>query len=160
MVNTIPGNSVSGFVSAISWIDTSLHIRVYRGNSYNYKITELCWDGGDWYSGGFSQTGNTVGATSWLDPSGQIHIRVYIGNTDILDHIAEWCYDGGAWYEGSFSSKTGARGDQASAISWQNSNGIYIRVYVSNSGGGVTEYSLDPGKEWSGEVFTGGVPAI
>ena len=156
MVNTIQ-HSVSTFVSAISWIDTSLHIRVFSGDSYNYKITEDCYDNGHWSTGDFSQHGNTVGATSWMDSSGQIHIRVYIGGTDLLDHIVEWCCDGGSWYEGSFSSKTGARGDQASAISWVDSNGVYIRVYVGNSGE-VTEYALDPGKQWSGGVFTGGVP--
>lgn len=144
---------MAGFVSAVSWFEKGqVHLRVYTGNGSH--ITERCYDSGSWYTGAFSQPGTTVGATSWLDASGQIHLRVYVGSGP-NGAITEFCWDKDKWYEGAFSSQTHATGEGAAATSWlDNSGQIHLRVYVRNANGKVTEYCWDKDK-WYVGGYTG-----
>lgn len=146
---------MAGFVSAVSWVQGQTHIRVYTGNGS--QVTERCWDGSGWTTGGFSQKGTTVGATSWQDSSGQIHIRVYVGS-GTNGAITEWCWDKDKWYEGAFSSQTHAAGDGASATSWLDGGQIHIRVYVRSDNGKATEYCWDKDK-WYVGAYTGAAAA-
>jgi hypothetical protein len=83
--------------AAVSWGTTSPYIRVYTANGN--KITERCYDGKGWYTGAFSQSGDSVSATCWLVGS-TIHIRVYAtaGAT-----TTEWCWDGEGWSRGAYT---------------------------------------------------------
>ena len=90
---------MAGFVSAVSWFDGSPHLRVYTSNGS--QVTEQAYDG-SWYTGAFSAAGTTAGATSWLDGSGQIHIRVYVANSS--GNITEYCWDSNEWYTGQFTA--------------------------------------------------------
>ncbi|HEV2707158.1 MAG TPA: hypothetical protein VGV59_14650 [Pyrinomonadaceae bacterium] len=136
---------MAGYVSAVSWFDTQTHLRVYKSNGQT--VTEQAYDG-SWYTGGFSQQGTTVGATSWLDSGGQIHIRVYVGNS--AGKITEYCWDKDKWYVGAFS----ANGVGADATSWVQQGQAYIRVYVRDNQNKVTEYCWDKDK-W----YVGGYPS-
>jgi Fungal fucose-specific lectin len=138
---------MAGYVSAVSWFDGKSHLRVYKGDGNN--VTEQCWDGSGWYKGGFSQKGTTVGATSWLDGGGQIHIRVYVGSGTNAK-ITEYCWDKDKWYVGGFS----ATGDGAAATCWMQGSQAYIRVYVRDDSGKVTEYCWDKDR-W----YVGGYPS-
>lgn len=134
---------MAGEVSATSWVENGVHLRVYRcaGN----KINERAYDG-SWYTGQFSSEGETVGATSWLEGS-QIHIRVYVGH----EHggpITEHCWDNDKWYTGQFQ----ANGTGASAVSWFDGH-VHIRVYVRDPHGNVTEHCWD-GSGWYNGAYT------
>lgn len=143
---------MAGHVNAVSWVDKQVHLRVYSGNGS--QVTERCYDGANWYTGAFSQPGTTVGATSWLDSTGQIHLRVYVGSS-ANGAINEWCWDKDKWYAGVFQSETHAAGEGASATSWLDGNGqIHIRVYARASNGRVTEYCWDKDK-WYVGAYTG-----
>ena len=87
--------------AAVNWLDEAgqIHIRVY--SSDGYTVTERCWDGNGWTTGGFVQKGNGVSATSWQG-SGGLSIRVYC---TFEDKTTEWCFDqGGAWYIGAYTT--------------------------------------------------------
>ncbi|MEW6734295.1 MAG: hypothetical protein AB1489_23420 [Acidobacteriota bacterium] len=137
---------MAGFISSVSWFDGNPHLRVYKGDGT--KVTEQAYDG-KWYQGAFSANGTTVGSTSWLDSSGQIHIRVYVGSGKD-DKITEYCWDKDQWYIGAFA----ANGDGASATSWLQNNQIHIRTYVRSSSGKVTEYCWD-GNGWYVGAYPG-----
>jgi Fungal fucose-specific lectin len=151
------GEKMAGYVSSTSWFTGgNAHLRVYTGNGS--QVTERCYDGEAWYTGAFSQHGTTVGSTSWLDQSGQIHIRVYVGSGS-NGAITEWCWDKDKWYEGAFSPQTHASGDGASATSWlDNTRQIHLRVYVRGANGKVTEYCWDKDK-WYVGGYTGAAVA-
>jgi hypothetical protein len=143
---------MTGYVGATSWVDTVRHIRVYSGSSVDNEITEQCFDFdvGKWYAGSFSESGAAVSATSWVDDAGKSHMRVYVATAgNIYGPITEYCWDTGSdWVEGMFQSQTGATGEVASAISWPGQGAPYIRVFVADAGGAVTQYCLDPGSTW------------
>lgn len=87
--------------AATNWVDGNgtSHIRVYSTDGYG--VTERCWDGDGWTTGGFSQSGAAVSATSWF-VNGGAHIRVYCTSED---STIEWCIDqGGGWYQGSYTN--------------------------------------------------------
>jgi hypothetical protein len=134
---------MAGTLSAVSWFDNQPHLRIYKSDGQN--VTEQGYDG-NWYTGGFSQQGSTVGATSWIDGGGQHHIRVYVGNNGT---ITEYCWDTNKWYVGGFN----ARGVDAAATSWVQQGQGRIRVYVRDDQNNVTEYCWDTNK-W----YTGGYP--
>jgi hypothetical protein len=133
---------MAGSVSATSWFDKQIHLRVYKVDGG--KVTEQAWDG-KWAHGGFSEPGTTVGSTSWLDGSGQIHLRVYVGNGP-TGPIKEYCWDKDKWYVGQFSEP----GEGAAATSWFEAGQIHIRVYVRDSNSKVTEYGWDKDKWYKG----------
>ena len=86
--------------AAVSWLDGGggVHIRVYSTDGNN--VTERCWDGGSWTTGGFSAAGGAVSATLWSS-GGVASIRVYC---TFEDKTTEFCSDqGGAWYEGAYT---------------------------------------------------------
>jgi hypothetical protein len=85
--------------AAISWQDGGgLHIRVYSTDGYN--VSERCWDGNGWTTGGFSAKGSAVSATCWLNGS-SASIRVYC---TFEDGTIELCLDpGGGWYQGAYT---------------------------------------------------------
>lgn len=86
--------------AAVNWFDTSnqLHIRVYSTDGYN--ITERCWDGQGWTTGGFVAPGGAVSATAWTASDGA-HVRVYATNDDAT---TEWCFDPATnWTQGSYT---------------------------------------------------------
>lgn len=140
---------MAGYVSSVSWFQSNqIHLRVYT--STGDKITEKCWDKDKWYTGAFTANGTTVGGTGWLDNTGQIHLRVYVGQSD--GRIIEMCWDKDKWYEGAFASQTNATGQGASASSWFDGH-THIRVYVQNSDRSVVEYCWD-GDKW----YRGGYP--
>lgn len=135
---------MAGFVSAVSWFDSSPHLRVYTGNGS--QITEQAYDG-SWYKGGFNAAGTTVGATSWLE-GGQIHIRVYVAAEG--GKITEYCWDKDQWYVGAFQGQ----GTGAAATSWLDGSGVHIRVYVRASNGTFTEQCWD-GSGWYKGAYPG-----
>ena len=63
-------------------------------------------------------------AINWIDPNGQLHIRVY--STDGYT-VTERCADGQGWTTGEFSQP----GSAVSATYWQVSDGVHIRVYCT-----------------------------
>lgn len=85
--------------AAVGWNDGSTdHIRVYSSDGYN--VTERCFDGNGWTTGGFSAAGGQVTATCWKSSDG-INIRVYC---NFEDQTIEYCSDnGGAWYQGGYT---------------------------------------------------------
>lgn len=86
--------------AAVNWFDSSnqLHIRVYSTDGYN--ITERCWDGQGWTTGGFATPGGAVSATAWTASDGA-HVRVYATNNDAT---TEWCFDPATnWTQGSYT---------------------------------------------------------
>lgn len=135
--------AAEGAVSATSWVENGVHLRVYR--SVGDKIDERAYDG-SWYTGAFSAQGETVGATSWLEGS-QIHIRVYVGD-GFHGPITEHCWDSNSWYIGEFKGN----GAGASAVSWFDGT-VHIRVYVRDERGNVTEHCWD-GKGWYAGAYT------
>jgi hypothetical protein len=87
--------------AAVNWLDGGgqVHIRVYSSDGYN--VTERCWDGDGWTTGGFAQQGAVVSATSWQGGGG-LSIRVYC---TFQDKTTEWCWDqGGDWYVGAYTT--------------------------------------------------------
>lgn len=136
---------MAGRVSATSWVENGIHLRVYRSNQD--QITERCWDTDSWYNGAFSGQGQTVGATSWLDSSNQAHIRVYVGNGS-EGPITEHCWDTNEWYVGAFQ----ANGAGASPVSWFDGQ-THIRVYVVDQHNNVTEHCWD-GSGWYNGAYT------
>ena len=87
--------------AAVSWLDSggTIHIRVYSTDGYN--VSERCWDGSGWTTGGFKQSGSAVSATSWQTQAG-ISIRVYC---TFEDSTVEWCWDPGTgWYQGAYTN--------------------------------------------------------
>lgn len=135
---------MAGGVSATSWVENGPHLRVYRSDQD--RITERAYDG-SWYTGLFTAQGQTVGATSWLDSSNQIHIRVYVGNGS-RGPITEHCWDTDNWYVGAFQ----ANGAGASPVSWFDTQ-VHIRVYVQDQHNNVTEHCLD-GSGWYNGAYT------
>ncbi len=124
-------------VAAVSWTPGS-HLRIYTSDGS--KVTEKCWDG-SWYVGALAVDGQKVGATSWVDSTGQIHIRVYVSN---LGKITEQCWDKDHWYVGALA----ADGESASATSWQEGGSLRIRVYVTQYSGQVQEHCWDGAGPW------------
>jgi hypothetical protein len=96
-----PNPAGEGGLAVVSWLaDRQWHVRVYTSDGTN--ITEQAHDR-DWYTGELAVPGKTVGATSWLDGSNQIRIRVYAGDGN---RIIEHCWDGTSrrWYRGQFEA--------------------------------------------------------
>jgi hypothetical protein len=89
-------NSIN--TAAVSWLDGrgTIFIRTYSTDGYT--VTERCWDGNGWYTGGFSQQGEAVSATQW----GTGNIRVYC---TFEDKTVEYCWDqgGSGWYVGAYT---------------------------------------------------------
>ena len=138
-----------GRVSAVSWVDSQVHLRVYqdRPGIGGSRVIERAFDGQDWQNGAFSEEGVTVGATSWLEGD-QIHIRVYVGNGSD-GPITEYCWDKDHWYVGAFQ----ANGTNADPTSWLTGDQIHIRVYVRDMSDTVVEHCWD-GKEWYKGAYT------
>lgn len=135
---------MAGQFSATSWVENGPHLRVYRNDGRT--ITERAYDG-SWYTGAFSAQGETVGATSWLDGSNQIHIRVYVANGSD-GPITEHCWDTNSWYVGAFQGS----GTGASAVSWFDGQ-VHIRVYVRDQGNKISEHCWD-GSNWYNGAYT------
>jgi hypothetical protein len=141
---------MAGLVTSVSWNQNGApYIRVY--NSNGSQVTEECYNGGgNWVKGYNFGSGTTVGATSWVDNNGKLHIRLYIGSGQDAP-ITEQCWDegGNGWYVGAFK----ANGDGAAPTSWYVNGVSYIRVYVRSNNGNVSEYC------WSGSGwYTGTYP--
>jgi hypothetical protein len=131
--------------SAVSWVQGGTHLRVYASDGA--RVTEKCWDGG-WSGGSFSQDGQTVGATSWQDATGQIHIRVYVSN---LGTVSEYCWDKDHWYVGAFPATPG---NIASATAWQDGT-LHIRTYVIQPNGQSIEMCWDGNGPWYKGAYPG-----
>jgi hypothetical protein len=87
--------------AATAWVDSQgvNHTRVYSTDGYN--VSERCWDGDGWTTGGFSAPGSAVSATSYF-ANGAWSIRVYC---TFEDKTVEWCTDGGgSWYQGAYTT--------------------------------------------------------
>jgi hypothetical protein len=88
-------------VGSTSWLEGSqIHIRVYVGDGSDGPVTEYCWDQDHWYRGAFRAGGAGASAVSWYD--GQVHIRVYVRDTD--NKVTEQCWDGNDWYTGAYTN--------------------------------------------------------
>jgi hypothetical protein len=85
-------------------------------------------------------------AVSWLDGSGQIHLRVY--STDGYN-VSERCWDGSGWTNGSFAQA----GSAVSATCWQGSGGLSIRVYCTFEDETI-EWCIDQGGGWYKGAYT------
>jgi hypothetical protein len=85
-------------------------------------------------------------SVSWLDPSGQAHIRVY--STDGYT-VTERCLDGQSWLDGKFSEA----GSAVSATCWNDAGGTHIRVYCTFQDV-TTEWCLDDGTGWTKGSYT------
>jgi hypothetical protein len=135
------------YVSAVSWLNSAgPHLRVYTVNGD--VITEHCWDGGDWYPGGYKASGTTTAATSWVDRTGEIHMRVY---SSLNNQVSEQCWDKGPWYVGALK----ATGEVAGATTWLDDSGqVHIRVYVLE-GRNIVEYCWENGETWTVGKFHG-----
>jgi hypothetical protein len=131
--------------SAVSWVKSGTHLRIYTSDGS--RVTEKCWDG-EWSNGAFAQEGQSIGATAWLDSSGQIHIRAYVSN---LGKVTEYCWDKDRWYGGAFPATPGSA---ASATCW-NDNALHIRVYVTQPEGRVTELCWDGAGPWYAGAYPG-----
>ena len=87
--------SVATAVASISW-SPGPHIRVYKSDGD--RVTEKAWDGsGPWQTGGLNVPGQTVTATSWLDPA--IHIRVTSSMRAHSPSTAGWWRP---WFKGGY----------------------------------------------------------
>ena len=66
----------------------------------------------------------STASVSWVDSSGQAHIRVYScdGYT-----VIERCNDGTTWYTGGFKQA----GSAVSATGWYAADGEHLRVYCT-----------------------------
>ncbi len=85
-------------------------------------------------------------AVSWFDSNHALHIRVYSSDNYT---ITERCNDGNGWVAGASFP-----GQQASAITWADSAGQHIRLYVTGEGT-TTEYCADPGNpNWTKGSYT------
>jgi hypothetical protein len=85
-------------------------------------------------------------AISWFDGGGSLHIRVY--STDGYN-VTERCEDGQGWTTGGFN----APGSAVSAITWNASDGVHIRVYCTFEDTTI-EYCYDPGTDWTKGSYT------
>ena len=81
----------------------------------------------------------STASVSWVDNSGQVHIRVYSSDGY---NITERCYDGNGWTTGY-----SCPGGNVSATAWADSAGEHIRVYATADDNTV-EYCYDPGNSW------------
>ncbi|PTX62936.1 fucose-binding lectin [Kordia periserrulae] len=147
------GNSMG----ATSWVDGSgqIHLRIYSLQQSNGKLLERCWDSNKWYDGALTNQFSAIsgaGATSWLDSSGQIHIRVYAIGTN--GKIIELCWDKDKWYSGALTSGQFYGASTPDATSWLDKNGqIHIRVYAYNQDNVQKEYCWD-GSKWYVGAYT------
>lgn len=81
--------------ATVMWQDNGVHVRVYASDGK--AVTERCWDGDGWYTGGFRQAGQSVSAAVLDGPI----IRVYCVNNG---KTTEYCWDNdGPWYKGGYS---------------------------------------------------------
>ena len=144
--------------SALNWKKNGHHIRVY--SSMSSRIVERCYDANQWYTGGYSGTGESVSGTACIGDDDIEHVRVYAvpgGN------VTEKCWNGdhGAWVPGSFS----APGIGVAAASWISTDitkAIYThyRVYVIGADHRLTEYWWD-GDRWSpGELSLDNIAGV
>jgi hypothetical protein len=129
-------------VAALSWVAAGQsHLRVYSVTGST--VTERGSDGGGAFWTGASFGGTSVGATNWVDSTGNIHLRLYVGNAG---QIIEYAFDPGGWNSGNLI----AYGTGASATSWQDSSGeLHLRVYISQQDGTVVEDA------WEGHWYLG-----
>ncbi|MCW3836546.1 hypothetical protein ACFQ1E_10010 [Sphingomonas canadensis] len=97
-------------------------------------------------SSGYVAATDTI---SWIDTSGNLHIRVYSSDGN---NVSERCADTGSagWTTGSFLKP----GGMVSATVWQDSAGAHIRVYCTAMGT-TTEWCSDPGTPgWTQGSYT------
>lgn len=66
----------------------------------------------------------STAVVSWVDTSGQAHLRVYSSDGYT---VTERCDDGSGWVTGQFKQP----GAQVSATGWAASGGVAIRVYCT-----------------------------
>ena len=85
-------------------------------------------------------------SVSWLDDSGQVHIRVYSSDGY---NVTERCWDASGWTAGSFA----AQGSTISATAWQDGAGTSIRVYCTFQDKS-TEWCSDQGGAWYQGEYT------
>ncbi len=88
----------------------------------------------------------STASISWFDSGNVLHIRVYScdGYT-----VTERCEDGNGWTTGAFSQA----GSAVSAICWNASDGVHIRVYCTFEDK-TTEWCMDPGASWTQGSYT------
>lgn len=78
----------------------------------------------------------STSSVTWFDSAHQLHIRVYSSDGYV---ISERCNDGQGWVDGATF-----QGSQSSVITWADSAGQHIRLYVTSQDV-TTEYCSDPG---------------
>ena len=127
--------------ATISWFDGSVeHIRVYTAREGH--ITEECWDGEGWSSGGYSTEGDSVAAAIVLRPDNQPTIMVFHSREGTA---REWYWECGSWLEGGFE----AEGTVESATAWVDASGDHhTRVYVRDGEQNLSEVCWDPEPGW------------
>jgi hypothetical protein len=86
-------------------------------------------------------------SASWIDSSGQHHIRVYSSDGY---NVTERLDDGNGWSAGIFSEA----GSAVSATAWYASDGAHLRVYCTYQNL-TTEWCYDPGDTaWTKGAYT------
>lgn len=139
--NWVPGAVLTGAapgskLAATTWRDAGgAHIRLYYQDARG-TLGELCYDdAGGWYAGRLAVTGAApgtgIGAVSWRNPEGDVHIRVYYQDT--ANKLSEQCNDHGAWTAGGLSLGTGTLSTGIAAAQWTDDAGFHIRVYWFNA---------------------------
>lgn len=93
----------------------------------------------------------SVSVVSWFDRLP--HLRVYAVSRG---HVIEQVYDGSAWTTGEFDEV----GNSVGTTSWQAGGEPHIRVYVSATGGKITEYCWDNGYWYVGQYEGHGMGAV
>jgi hypothetical protein len=93
----VEDNMASKSTASVNWVDNAIHLRVYSTDGAT--VTERCWDGKGWTTGGFKQAGEAVSATCWT--TGGLGIRVYCTKGGVT---TEYCWDkNGPWYKGAYT---------------------------------------------------------
>jgi Common central domain of tyrosinase len=135
-------------VSAITWRGsnrTNPPIRIYVGQAITGgdALQEYSWDGRIWvnsWTWPWPPTRSSIAsiaAVSWQIGS---HIRVYAS-----DGINVWEFrqDGRGWIGGNFFA-----GNLLSAISWEDNNGVHIRMHVRNANGKISVWTSSDGQNY------------
>ena len=122
-------------------------IRIYVGQAITGgdALQEYSWDGGSWVNSWTLPWPPTrsaiasIAAVSWQIGS---HIRVYAS-----DGINVWEFrqDGRGWIGGNIFA-----GNLLSAISWEDNNGVHIRMHVRNANGKISVWTSSDGQNYQG----------
>ena len=148
-----PGfGTLGNLVSATSWDDGGVRkIRLYvvGAGSRNREIKEYAQDGQNSWHDGYSWPTNptpvtSIAAVSWWQNGA--HIRLYSSDGQT---VTEHAWNPNEWTYGSFSASSVKGINLVSAISWESSGAVNIRLHTSDNQGEITVYaSSDGGQHW------------